>query len=337
MLLEYLKEDKEINIDDFMVDPKTNSLICEKILFTLKYTKPQYENGKKSAEPKLGAGLNENKNENAANSIDDNFSLISEKDLNLEQLEMVIQNLDKIDDINKVQDKKSMFSLNGSLSTPTTPKAKSTIDLKSDDFLTNAIGKATLSLAQVAFNPNMIIEDKNQSQSIFMTDDENIEVEQKEHEKNLINYMEQTRFKNKDKEVKSWQIRVNIIELKHILGNNEQVFCTIEYGNQELFKTKAMPIDCLKFNELFSHRIEKIKPDEFYYSVIKISVYYYRRFYKSLLIGVFEIDAGTVYKQAAHEFYHKWGLINSLGDDCVKGFIKCDIIVQGKGGNLNIS
>ncbi len=328
MLLECLQENDVITIDDFMVDPKTNSLINEKIYFTLKYTQPQNEKDSKDGKPTV-----EKSKANVTTSIDDNFSLISENDLNLDQLEMVIQNLDKIDDIQKAEEHTRFLSSSGrqTPTTPTTPvRPKVMVDLRSEDFLKNAVGKATLSLAQVAFNPNMIIQD---NQNIFMPEDDDRddldEKEQKEHEKNLKNYIEQARFKNKEKEVTSWQIRVNIIELKHILGNNEQVFCTIEYGDQELFKTKTMPIDCLKFNELFSHRIEKMSSDKFYYSVIKISVYYYRRFYKSVLIGNFEIDTGTVYKQPAHEFYHKWGLINSVGDECVKGFIKCDII-----GNL---
>ena len=38
MLLECLQENDVITIDDFMVDPKTNSLINEKIYFNLKTT-----------------------------------------------------------------------------------------------------------------------------------------------------------------------------------------------------------------------------------------------------------------------------------------------------------
>ena len=319
MLLECLQENKLIAIDDHMVDPKTNSFLEEKINFIIRYTTPHLD---KDLSKRL---------QNKTSILVDNLSLNSEKDLNIEQLEMVSQNLDKMDEIQKVEEQLKLVSLGGQQS-PTHVRPKSMIDLSSGDFLQNAIGKATLSLAQVAFNPNMIIEDK--SQCIFVTkEDEDKDLhELKEQEKNLKSYFEQTRFKNKDKEITSWQIRVNIIELKHILGNNEHIFCTVEYEDQ-LFKTKTMPIDCLKFNELFSHRIEKMKSDKFYYSVIKVSVYYYRSFYKShVLIGIFEIDAGTVYKQPSHEFYRKWGLIHSVGDDCIKGYIKCDIIVQGKGG-----
>ena len=325
MLLEcfLVQEKKRITIDDFLVDAKTSTLTSDKIKFTLKYTKPkiQIENAIHSVSMQQIAN---------ADDFVENLSLDSEKDLNFDQLEMVNQNLDKIDEIQIVEE----HMMNNTWPHAKTGhhkklKRKNVFDVRTEEFMKNAIGKATISLAQTAFNPNMIISDK--SDGLFADDHDDDTEEQMENEKNLKNYLEQTRFRNKNKTITSWLVRVNFIELKHILGNNEHLYCIIEIDDQ-LFRTKTLPIDCLKFNELFSHRIENIKSETFYHSIITISVYYAKSFFMSdTLIGRFRIDAGTVYKQPAHEFYHKWGLICGVGDETTRGFVKCDVIVQAKG------
>ncbi|XP_064639493.1 otoferlin-like isoform X3 [Lineus longissimus] len=50
-------------------------------------------------------------------------------------------------------------------------------------------------------------------------------------------------------------------------------------------------------------------------------------------IGIFKIDVGTVYAAQDHMFYHKWAVLVDPDDGAsgVKGYLKCDLSVTGKG------
>ncbi|KAG8441622.1 hypothetical protein GDO86_010709 [Hymenochirus boettgeri] len=56
----------------------------------------------------------------------------------------------------------------------------------------------------------------------------------------------------------------------------------------------------------------------------------------SILIGSFRIDLGTVYNETGHQFTDKWALLTDPGDirTGVKGYLKCDISVTGKGDSI---
>ena len=56
--------------------------------------------------------------------------------------------------------------------------------------------------------------------------------------------------------VTSWQVRVQIIEIKYLLGTNEEVFCQVEIGGNK-FTTANKRIGSLTFNEVILTR--KIK------------------------------------------------------------------------------
>lgn len=51
------------------------------------------------------------------------------------------------------------------------------------------------------------------------------------------------------------------------------------------------------------------------------------------VIGTFKLDVGTVFSQHEHQFYHKWALLTDPDDVFAgaKGYVKCDIVVAGKG------
>jgi hypothetical protein len=81
------------------------------------------------------------------------------------------------------------------------------------------------------------------------------------------------------------------------------------------------------------------------YRILRIKLYSY-------IIGSFEIDFGTVYKQPTNEFHHKWGAIMSSQDQITsiggsggdfsisstpKGYVKLDIIVLSKGDKAQVS
>ncbi|XP_051565030.1 fer-1-like protein 6 [Myxocyprinus asiaticus] len=54
---------------------------------------------------------------------------------------------------------------------------------------------------------------------------------------------------------------------------------------------------------------------------------------KSYCVGIFKIDVGTVYAQPGHQFINKWATITDPADirTGVKGHLKCDISISGKG------
>uniref|UniRef100_A0A8C2KLN9 Fer-1 like family member 6 n=1 Tax=Cyprinus carpio TaxID=7962 RepID=A0A8C2KLN9_CYPCA len=54
---------------------------------------------------------------------------------------------------------------------------------------------------------------------------------------------------------------------------------------------------------------------------------------KSYCVGTFKIDVGTVYSQPGHQFINKWATLTDPADirTGVKGHLKCDISVSGKG------
>nr|DBA23997.1 TPA: hypothetical protein GDO54_011707 [Pyxicephalus adspersus] len=56
----------------------------------------------------------------------------------------------------------------------------------------------------------------------------------------------------------------------------------------------------------------------------------------SVLIGSFRLDLGTVYNEPGHQFSDKWALLTDPADirTGVKGYLKCDITVAGKGDSI---
>jgi len=109
---------------------------------------------------------------------------------------------------------------------------------KPNNMLKNAIGQATISLAQTAFNPNMIL-----------SNDENTRNNLNQLNTKAIYSLNDLANKLKSNRLNSWQVRVQLIELKHILGHNENVYCTVQIANQT-FKSSVKPVENLKFNDV---------------------------------------------------------------------------------------
>ena len=148
-----------------------------------------------------------------------------------------------------------------------------------------------------------------------------------------------------DEVITSWQITVNLLEIKNLIGVNETVFCVVDI-NDKKFTTKEKHIDKLRFDEddsdeaKFLVRIERQTLKAAFNSVVKISVYF-KNFYpfSPTLVGKFQTDLGTIYDQPGHSVTHKWGEIlskNSHNEDMyninseftLKGYIKFDISIK---------
>jgi hypothetical protein len=64
---------------------------------------------------------------------------------------------------------------------------------------------------------------------------------------NTHNLLAQLFYTEQDERIASWQVKIRIVEIKHLVGINENVYCVVEIGDQR-FKTKERSIDNLDFN-----------------------------------------------------------------------------------------
>ncbi|CAF0876645.1 unnamed protein product [Brachionus calyciflorus] len=322
MLLESLQSnEKLVQIDDFLSDPKTNLILKNKISFSLRYRRPVEE------------------------LIDRKYRRIIELEED-ESNKSFIRTLDVESDLLNLEELEYMQrSLHGEPVKQVSKKIKNN-PLSTSFSLKNAIGKATLSLAQVAYNPNYILNDET-----LVDAEDNIV---NEHLQNLSNTNNLENIKPSNlltgkrsfNKLTSWQVRVNLIEIRHLLGTNKEVYCTVKIGDNQIFKSTIKQIDKLRFNEVFTARFENMRSQRVLNQVICVCVYF-KNFLKSDdLIGKFEVDLGTVYNQPNHECYHKWGSIMPAEENNIsvgssggnystvsnpKAYVKLDIMVHAKG------
>ncbi|XP_060786149.1 fer-1-like protein 6 isoform X2 [Neoarius graeffei] len=132
----------------------------------------------------------------------------------------------------------------------------------------------------------------------------------------------------------SFQISVNITEARQLVGENIDPSVVIEIGDEKKQTSAKEGTNAPFYNEyfvfdFFAHQ------EIFFDKVIKLSVIH-SKIMKSICVGVFKIDVGTVYNQPGHQFTNKWAAL--MDPTCVntevKGHLKCDICVSGKGDVL---
>ncbi|XP_076119323.1 fer-1-like protein 6 [Alosa pseudoharengus] len=130
---------------------------------------------------------------------------------------------------------------------------------------------------------------------------------------------------------KTFQISINITEAKQLVGENIDPSVVMEVGDERKQTTVKEGTNAPFYNEYFV--FDFFGPQEtFFDKVIKLSVMH-SKIMRSFCIGSFKLDVGTVYSQPGHQFINKWTV---LMDPCniragVKGYLKCDISVTGKG------
>ena len=61
---------------------------------------------------------------------------------------------------------------------------------------------------------------------------------------NTHNLISQLFYTESDEKITSWQVKVRIIEIKHLVGLNKAVYCIVKIGNQ-IFRTKEKSIENL--------------------------------------------------------------------------------------------
>ncbi|XP_025026309.1 fer-1-like protein 6 [Python bivittatus] len=132
----------------------------------------------------------------------------------------------------------------------------------------------------------------------------------------------------------NYQIAITIIEARQLVGENIDPVVIIEIGDEKKQTTVKEGTNAPFYNEYFL--FDFIGPQvHLFDKIIKISVMH-NKLIGSVLIGSFKVDLGTVYNEPGHQFCDKWALLTDPADirTGVKGYLKCDISVAGKGDTI---
>uniref|UniRef100_A0A673I2E6 Fer-1-like protein 6 n=1 Tax=Sinocyclocheilus rhinocerous TaxID=307959 RepID=A0A673I2E6_9TELE len=127
------------------------------------------------------------------------------------------------------------------------------------------------------------------------------------------------------------KISINITEARQLVGDNIDPSVVIEIGDEKKQTSVKEGTNAPFYNEYFVFDFF-CNQDIFFDKVIKLSVMH-SKIMKSYCVGTFKIDVGTVYSQPGHQFINKWATLTDPADirTGVKGHLKCDISVSGKG------
>ncbi|XP_078395891.1 fer-1-like protein 6, partial [Cetorhinus maximus] len=131
-----------------------------------------------------------------------------------------------------------------------------------------------------------------------------------------------------------YQIAITITEARQLAGENIDPTVIIEVGDEKKQTTVKEATNSPFYNEYFV--FDYIGPTEILFDrIIKLSVLH-SKLIRGTLIGAFKLDVGTVHNEPGHQFCNKWAPLTDPSDikTGVKGYLKCDISVIGKGDNM---
>uniref|UniRef100_A0A8B9QRD2 Otoferlin n=1 Tax=Anas platyrhynchos TaxID=8839 RepID=A0A8B9QRD2_ANAPL len=139
------------------------------------------------------------------------------------------------------------------------------------------------------------------------------------------------------------QVSITIIEARQLVGLNMDPVVCVEVGEEKKYTSMKESTNCPYYNEVglsdppflswqTEHRNAVFLPQKIYSPVIHSK----NLLRSGTLVGSFKMDVGTVYTQPEHQFYHKWAILSDPEDLTagLKGYLKCDIAVVGKGDNI---
>lgn len=133
-----------------------------------------------------------------------------------------------------------------------------------------------------------------------------------------------------------YQVSITVIEARQLVGLNMDPVVCVEVGEEKKYTSMKESTNCPYYNEYFVFDFH-VPPDVMFDKIIKLSVIHSKNLLRSgTLVGSFKMDVGTVYTQPEHQFYHKWAILSDPEDLTagLKGYLKCDIAVVGKGDNI---
>ncbi|MCJ8732714.1 hypothetical protein PDJAM_G00214460 [Pangasius djambal] len=132
----------------------------------------------------------------------------------------------------------------------------------------------------------------------------------------------------------TFQISISITEARQLVGENIDPSVVIEIGDEKKQTSVKEGTNAPFYNEYFVFDFF-VHQEIFFDKIIKLSVMH-SKIMKSFCVGTFKIDVRTVYSQPGHQFTNKWAALMDPTDVStgVKGHLKCDICVTGKGDVL---
>ncbi|XP_067414564.1 otoferlin isoform X1 [Emydura macquarii macquarii] len=133
-----------------------------------------------------------------------------------------------------------------------------------------------------------------------------------------------------------YQVSITVIEARQLVGLNMDPVVCVEVGEEKKYTSMKESTNCPYYNEYFVFDFH-VPPDVMFDKIIKLSVIHSKNLLRSgTLVGSFKMDVGTVYTQPEHQYYHKWAILSDPEDITagLKGYLKCDIAVVGKGDNI---
>ncbi|XP_072323171.1 fer-1-like protein 6 [Scyliorhinus torazame] len=128
-----------------------------------------------------------------------------------------------------------------------------------------------------------------------------------------------------------YQIAITITEARQLAGENINPVVAIEVGDEKKQTTVKEATNSPLYSEYFV--FDYVGPAEILFDrIIKLSVLH-SKLIGTTLIGAFKLDVGTVHNEPGHQFCNKWAPLTDPSDikTGVKGYLKCDISVIGKG------
>ncbi|KAG8122975.1 hypothetical protein E2320_018411, partial [Naja naja] len=119
-----------------------------------------------------------------------------------------------------------------------------------------------------------------------------------------------------------YQVSITVIEARQLVGLNMDPVVCVEVGDEKKYTSMKESTNCPYYNEYFVFDFH-IPPDVMFDKIVKLSVIHSKNILRSgTLVGSFKMDVGTVYTQPEDI---------TAG---LKGYLKVDIAVVGKGDNI---
>jgi len=131
-----------------------------------------------------------------------------------------------------------------------------------------------------------------------------------------------------------WQVQVKIIEAKSLSGMGIEPFVEISVGNQKKHTTTKPHNNNPSWDEFFVFEF-KLPKEQLLDQIVLFQVVTGRSLVsQGTLIGQFKLDLWTVYEQNDHSFFSKWAVLLGAEPNDIKGHLRVDISVLGKGAHV---
>ncbi|XP_078285160.1 myoferlin-like [Rhinoraja longicauda] len=137
--------------------------------------------------------------------------------------------------------------------------------------------------------------------------------------------------KNISSKSQDFQVRIRIIEGRHLQGVNIKPFVKVYVGDSS-FRTRIRHGNNPVFDEIFFQNFHKT-PSEVFNTSIHIQVLNSHSLRSDSMIGIFKLDIGGVYEFPDHAVLRKWLLLYEVDDvhSMAKGYLKVSIIILAAG------